>query len=31
LFALLARAGVAGIFADDPAIAVAARAGAACR
>ncbi len=30
LFALLARAGVAGVFADDPAIAVAARGGAMC-
>ncbi|QYU69575.1 glycerophosphodiester phosphodiesterase [Leptolyngbya sp. 15MV] len=31
LFALLAQAGVAGVFADDPAIAVAARGGATCR
>ncbi len=31
LFTLLAQAGVAGVFADDPAIAVAARGGATCR
>ncbi len=31
LFAMLAAAGVAGVFADDPAIAVAARGGATCR